>query len=73
MNITELAKKIAIENKLPKAEKYDMELRHDGMLELIGLVPDPTLDMNEFRGREMLFPKRWLTLEVLAPETEVNV
>jgi hypothetical protein len=73
MNIREIAKKVAVENNLPKAEQYDMELRYDGMVELIGLVSDPTCDMNDFRGREMLFPKRWLTLEVFGPEYEVKV
>jgi len=40
---------------------------------LIGLVQDPNYSMNDFRGREMLFPKRWLTLTVLDAETVVNV
>jgi len=65
MNIRELAKKMAIEHKLPRADKYDLFLReYDNKVELIGLVQDPTLDMNDFRGREMLFPKRWVTLAV---------
>ena len=71
MNIQELAKKLATQHNMPKAEKYDMELRHDGMIDVIGLVQDPTMDMNDFRGREMLFPKRWLTIGVFPPETEV--
>ena len=65
MNIRELAKKMAIEHKLPRADKYDLFLReYDNKVELIGLVQDPTHDMNDFRGREMLFPKRWVTLAV---------
>jgi hypothetical protein len=65
MNIRELAKKMAVEHKLPRADKYDLFLREfDNKVELIGLVQDPTLDMNDFRGREMLFPKRWVTLAV---------
>ena len=65
MNIRELAKKMAIEHKLPRADKYDLFLReYDNKVELIGLVQDPTLDMNDFRGLEMLFPKRWVTLAV---------
>lgn len=65
MNIRELAKKMAIEHKLPRADKYDLFLReYDNKVELVGLVQDPTLDMNDFRGREMLFPKRWVTLAV---------
>ena len=74
MNIRELAKKLAIEKKLPRADKYDLFLREfDNMVELVGLVQDPTLDMNDFRGREMLFPKRWVTLGVFPAETPVNV
>ena len=65
MNIRELAKKMAVEHKLPRADKNDLFLREfDNKVELIGLVQDPTLDMNDFRGREMLFPKRWVTLAV---------
>lgn len=65
MNIRELAKKMAVEHKLPRADKYDLFLREfDNKVELIGLVQDPTLNMNDFRGREMLFPKRWVTLAV---------
>lgn len=72
MNIRELAKKMAVEHKLPRADKYDLFLReYDNKVELIGLVQDPTLDMNDFRGREMLFPKRWVTLAVYDASYEV--
>ena len=48
MNIRELAKKLAIDNKLPRADKYDLYLREfDNKVELIGLVQDPTCDMVE--------------------------
>ena len=74
MNFREIAKKLAIENKMPRAEKYDMVLREfDDMVEIIGWVQDPTYDMNDFRGREMLFPKRWVTIGVLPAETMVKV
>ena len=74
MNIRELAKKLAIEKRLPRADKYDLFLREfDNMVELVGLVQDPTLDMNDFRGREMLFPKKWVTLAVLPASEPVNV
>jgi hypothetical protein len=74
MNTQEIAKKLAIENSLPRAEKYDMVLRdYDNMVEVIGLVPDPTYDMKQFEGREMLFPKRWVTLGVFSAETEVQL
>jgi hypothetical protein len=29
--------------------------------------------MNDYRGREMLFPKRWVTIGVLPGSTKVNV
>lgn len=74
MNIQELAKKLAIENKMIRAEKYDMILRDfDDMVEVIGYVSDPNYDIKDFEGREMLFPKRWLTLGVLPAETEITI
>ena len=74
MNFRELAKRFAIENKMPRAEKYDMVLREfDNMVEIVGWVQDPNYDMNDFRGREMLFPKRWLTIGVLPADTMVKV
>jgi hypothetical protein len=74
MNFRELAKKLAVEYKLPKAEKYDLAYRDfDDMVEVIGWMQDPTLSMNDFQGREMLFPKRWVTIGVLPAETEVHV
>ena len=74
MNIRELAKKLAIEYKMPRADRYDLYLRSfDNKVEVIGWMQDPTADMNDYRGREMLFPKRWVTIGVLPAETTVNV
>ena len=74
MNIREVAKKIAIDYRLPKADRYDLYLRNfDGMVEVLGWVQDPSADMNDYRGREMLFPKRWVTIGVLPAETRINV
>ena len=74
MNIRELAKKLAVEFKLPRADRYDLFLREfDGQVEVLGWVQDPTADMNDYRGREMLFPKRWVTIGVIPEETKVNV
>jgi hypothetical protein len=74
MNTREIAKKLAIENKMPRAERYDLFLREfDNMVEVIGWMQDPTSDMRDFQGREMLFPKRWVTIGVLPAETKVNV
>jgi hypothetical protein len=74
MNIRELAKKLAVEFKLPRADRYDLFLRdYDGQVEVLGWVQDPTADMANYRGREMLFPKRWVTIGVLPEETRINV
>jgi hypothetical protein len=43
------------------------------MVEILGWVQDPSADMNDYRGREMLFPKRWVTIGVVPAETKVNV
>ena len=73
INTSKLAYQLAVENKL-QAYKYDLVLREfDNMVELVGLVQDPTADMNDYRGREMLFPKRWVTIGVLSGDTKVNV
>lgn len=74
-NITKVAKQLAEANsKLPKAYKYDLFMRDfDDKVELVGLVDDPTYDISDFRGREMLFPKKWVTLDVFEPTTKVAV
>jgi hypothetical protein len=36
-------------------------------------MQDPTHDMKDFQGREMLFPKRWVTIGVLPAETQVKL
>lgn len=72
-DIKKLAEQLAKENGL-KAYEYDLALRDiDNSVELIGLVNDPTVSMDEFIGREMLFPKRWLTLKVFDAEYEVTI
>jgi hypothetical protein len=72
MNTQEIAKKLAVENKLPRADKYDLYLREfDNMVEVVGFVQDPNYDMKDFVGKEMLFPKRWLTIGVFDAEMAV--
>jgi hypothetical protein len=74
MNIREIAKKLAIEYRLPRADRYDLFLREfDNQVEVLGWVQDPTCDMNDYRGREMLFPKRWVTIGVIPGEVKLNV
>jgi hypothetical protein len=71
MKTHEVAKKLATQHNL-KAERFDLFLREfDNTVELIGLVPDPNYDMKDFVGREMLFPKRWVTLKTFDAETAV--
>jgi hypothetical protein len=72
MNLRELAKKLAIEHKMPRAEKYDLVLRDfDNQVEVVGWVQDPNYDMKDFQGRELLFPKRWITIGVLSAEIKI--
>ena len=74
MNIRDLAKRLAVEYKLPRADRYDLFLREfDKQVEVLGWMQDPSQNMNDFRGREMLFPKRWVAIGVLDAETRVNV
>jgi hypothetical protein len=74
MSFRELAKKLAVEYKLPRAEKYDLAYREfDDMVEVIGWMQDPTYNMKDFEGREMLFPKRWVTIGVLPTDTRVTL
>lgn len=74
MNIEVIAKKLVEVFNFPKAEKYDMVLRdYDNTVEIIGYVEDPTYDMKDFVGREMLFPKRWVTLGVVSQNTPVGI
>ena len=74
MNIREIAKRVAIEYRLPRADRYDLYLRqYDNMVEVLGWMQDPSADMNDYRGREMLFPKRWVTIGVISGDIKVNV
>jgi 5'(3')-deoxyribonucleotidase len=69
-----IAKNIAEKTGLTKAISYDLFYRdYDNQIELIGLIDDPNYDMNDFSGREMLFPKKWVTLTVLDPSYEVTI
>ncbi len=74
MNIRELAKRLAVEYKMPRADRYDLFLREfDNVVEVLGFVPDPNVDMRDYQGREMLIPKRWVTIGTLPTETEVTL
>ena len=74
MNIRDLAKRLAIENRLPRADRYDLFLREfDNKVEVVGWVQDPTADMRNYVGREMLFPKRWETLGIFDGEMRIKL
>jgi hypothetical protein len=48
---------------------YDVQVFHreyDDSYEILGKIDDPTVNMNDFVGREVLFPKKWVTLEVVS-------
>jgi len=73
INTSKLAQHMAQDSGL-KAYKYDLFLReYDNMVELVGLVNDPTLDIGDFDSREMLFPKKWVTLKTFFAEERVAV
>ncbi len=72
MEISKLAYSLAQKSGL-QALKYDLFLREfDNKVELVGLVNDPNCDINDFQGREMLFPKRWVTLKVFDADYKVS-
>lgn len=74
MNLREIAKKLAVEHRMPRAERYDLALREfDNKVEVIGWMQDPNYNMRDFEGREMLFPKRWVTIGVLDADIKVTV
>ena len=74
MNIRELAKSLAVKYRMPRADRYDLFLREfDNKVEVIGWMQDPSADMREYEGREMLFPKRWITIGVLDADTRVSI
>lgn len=66
MDTQNIAKKLVEKHKFPRAEKYELAYRdYDDKVEVIGYVQDPTLNIDDFKGREMAIPKRWVTLGVV--------
>ena len=69
----ELAKRLAIKNKFPKADRYDMMYREvDNQVEILGFLNDPRADLYDFQGREMFTPRMWITIGVLPANTVVQ-
>ena len=58
---------------LGKTKAYIVKREFDNSVEVIGYVQDPTKNINDFRGREMLFPKRWVTLGVFQQTSQIPV
>jgi len=74
MNISKVAESLVKKYNLHHAHKYDLVLRdYDKKVELIGLIPDPNFEIRDFESREMLFPKRWVTLAVFDETEKVPV
>jgi len=73
MNLSAIAKSIAVKEKMPQAYKYDAYLREfDNQVEILGLVDDPNYDIRDFEGREMMFPKKWVTLGIVDSSYKVR-
>ncbi len=71
-NIVKAAEYLVKKYKLIPAQRYAFYRReYDNQIELIGLVNDPNFDPRDFESRELLFPKRWLTLAVFDESEKV--
>lgn len=76
MNVQKLSADLidAAKSKYPGYNITDTSIYYrdyDNVFEILGLVADPTVDPNDFRGREILFPKKWVTLNTVTME-ELN-
>ena len=72
MHFPSITKNIAIGKKLTRAFKYDLHVReYDSLVEVVGLIDDPTMNAEDFSGPSALFPKKWVTLDVLS-QSEVE-
>lgn len=68
MFLTDERKSNIIENlkkKFTFSEYYFFNREYDDSVEVLGKVDDPNYDIRDFEGREFLFPKKWVTLEVI--------
>jgi hypothetical protein len=45
----------------------------DNKVEVVGWMQDPTIDDRVFENREMLIPKRWVTIGVIDAEERIRV
>ena len=59
---------------MPHADRYELFLREfDNKVEVVGWMQDPTIDDRVFENREMLIPKRWVTIGVIDAEERIRV
>jgi len=74
MHMRDLIRKILNTYNFPTADRYDLFYRDfDDNIEVLGLMRDPTLDFNDFENREMLFPKRWVTIGVIDAQDRIKI
>ena len=70
----DLIKKLINTYNLPAADRYDLFYREfDDKVEVLGLMRDPTMEFNDFENREMLFPKRWVTIGVIDAQDRIKI
>jgi len=73
MSVPVISDKI-VENLKSKYSSYNIaefalfHRTYDDSYEILGLISDPTIEPQEFFGREILFPKKWVTLDVVPME-----
>ena len=74
MNLRDLTRKVVNEYRMPHADRYELFLREfDNKVEVVGWMQDPTIDDRVFENREMLIPKRWVTIGVIDAEERIRV
>jgi hypothetical protein len=74
MNLRDLTRKVVNDYRMPHADRYELFLREfDNKVEVVGWMQDPTIDDRVFENREMLIPKRWVTIGVIDAEERIRV
>ena len=74
MNLRDLTRKVVNDYRMPHADRYELFLREfDNKVEVVGWMKDPTIDDRVFENREMLIPKRWVTIGVIDAEERIRV
>ena len=74
MNLRDLTRKVVNDYRMPHADRYELFLRvFDNKVEVVGWMQDPTIDDRVFENREMLIPKRWVTIGVIDAEERIRV